>query len=137
VETTTMTGLTHRLRRARGPRRLHRWGLATATTADGVVAEIEVEYVVRLTRPTDLATPSDPDSLEMAAADAVEEQIRRVISASRVDALPTAGDRAAWAEDVELDGVTVAHAVVARSDVQVTPELRRLVGSAAGVRAWT
>lgn len=132
---TALIGLARRLRRDREPQRLHRWGVATATTADGVVAEIQVEYVVRFTEQERRTLP--PDEIDMAAGDAVEDRIRQEIAARSVGALPTAGDPAGWAEDVTVDGAVVEHAVVARSDVQVTPELRRLVAPPQAPPRWS
>jgi hypothetical protein len=132
---TALTGLTRRLRRDREPQRLHRWGVATATTADGVVAEIEVGYVVRFTDQDGRVLP--PDEVDMAALDAVEDRIRQQIAARTVDVLPSAGDPAGWADEVTVDGAVVEHAVVARSDVQVTPELRRLVRPTQAPPRWS
>lgn len=132
---TALTGLARRLRRDREPQRLHRWGVATATTVDGVVAEIQVEYVVRFTEQERRTLP--PDEIDMAAGDAVEDRIRQEIAARTVGALPSAGDSARWAEEVHVDGAVVEHAVVVRCDVQVTPELRRLVRPAQAPPRWS
>lgn len=126
-----LSRLARRFRREAGPSRVHRWGIATAVTADGATVEVELEFVIALT-PAD-ADPAVPrDELEIRVCDAVEDEIRRAITSSRLAELPGAGDNADWVEGVLVAGARVEHAVVSRADVQVTAELRRLV---AGDRA--
>lgn len=126
-----LSRLARRFRREAGPSRVHRWGIATAVTADGATVEVELELVIALT-PAD-ADPAVPrDELEIRVCDAVEDEIRRAITSSRLAELPGAGDNADWVEGVLVAGARVEHAVVSRADVQVTAELRRLV---AGDRA--
>lgn len=132
-----LSRLARRFRREAGPSRVHRWGIATAVTADGVTVEVELEFVIALT-PAD-ADPAVPrDELEIRVCDAVEAAIRRTITTSRLAEIPGAGDNAAWIEGIVVPGARVERAVVARSDALVTPELRRLVAGARPEPArWT
>lgn len=108
---------------------VRRWTHVRAVTADGVTAELGVEYVLRAE-----SGPVD-DAVERAVEDAVESVVRRTITASTVGLLPDAGDSPAWLDSVHVPGAVLDHAVVATADVWVTPELRRLVAGQAG--AWT
>ncbi|HEY0904171.1 MAG TPA: hypothetical protein VGE14_09805 [Marmoricola sp.] len=126
----TLATILRRLRRDVGPARRHRWDVATASTPDGATVEVHVEYVVVLAKPD--------HELETAVSDAVEERIRQTIRTTPLVDLPAAGDDADWAEGDHVGGAVVEHAVVVRSDVQVTAELRRIVtGSFAGPAPWT
>ena len=117
-------------RRDGAPARVHRWDVATASTPDGATVEMHVEYVVVLAERVDEA--------ETAVSDAVEDRIRQLITTTHLVDLPAAGDNADWAEAVSVEGAVVEHAVVVRSDVQVTPALRRLVAASfAGPAPWT
>jgi hypothetical protein len=116
---TPLVALTRHFDRDAGPVRRHRLASASATTADGVPALVQVEYVAVLGEPD--------EAVDDAVADAVEDAIRQAVAARRVADLPTAGDTADWVRPDLVPGVRVEHVVVRLSDVQVTPELRRLV----------
>lgn len=128
----TLSSLSRRFRRRTRPAsRLHRWGVATAVTIDGATVELALEYVVVL-EPTGTGDVSPEEDLETLVSDDVEDEVRRLITTSRLLELPGAGDTADWVERVVVPGARVEQAVVVRADVQLTPELRRLV---AGDRA--
>lgn len=98
----------------------HVWAVARANTSDGVTAHLEVEVVVQSTDPE--AEGSDVDLI-----DAVEEELRRRITGHPVASLPSVGDDTPFLPADLLAGVTIQRGVVTISDVEVTPELRRLV----------
>ena len=133
--TDALSSLSRRFRRTPRATRLHRWGVATAVTVDGATAELAVEYVVVL---ESSMSRSPAEDLETPVSDAVEDEIRRLITTSRLLELPGAGDTADWVERVVVPGARLEHAVVVRADVQLTPELRRLVaGELAEPSRWT
>lgn len=113
-----LTALARHFVREHRSQRRHRLATATATTADGVVALIQVQYVADL--------DVDDDALDEALLDLVEEATRRAIVRWHVTELPSMGDVAGWVPS-SLEDARVEHATVALSDVQVTSELRRLV----------
>lgn len=109
-----------------------RWAVAKATTIDGVTARVQVEFSVRVVEPE--VAPRDVDQQ---VVDAVEDALRHEIGRRTVADLPTAGDDPAWAPEAFLPGVLVEHAVVISSDVVVTSELRRLVGTRPAQQTWS
>ena len=118
-----LTALTRHFDRDQVPLRRHRLAAVITTTVDGVPALLQVEYVADL----HAAGDHDLEELDRAIADTVEEATRRAIATWRVADLPTVGDTADWILPDAVAGARVEHAVVTLSDVQVTPELRRLV----------
>lgn len=120
------------LRRTRPAERRHRLAVGTATTADGARAEVHVDYVVSI------AAGVVADDADAAASDAVEGLIREAIAEVRVADLPLVGDVLHWGDRLELPDVSLEHVVVADSEVQVTAELRRLLGGEGdGPDPWT
>lgn len=103
-----------------GPRRL--WAVVRATTLDGVVAHVQVEYTLE-------ALPGAPvqDDLATRADVAVEDALRRLIGTRTVSALPGPGDDPGWDRDQLLPGARIDNVTVTASEVEVTAELRRLV----------
>jgi hypothetical protein len=101
--------------------------VTTATTADGVTAHIQIEFILDA-RSVDI----DPDVLDTAAMDAVEAALRHEIARRRVAALPTAGDAIDWVATNLVPGVIIDNVFVISSDIEVTHELRRLVAHEAG-----
>lgn len=98
------------------------WAVARANTSDGVTAHIEVEVVVRC---TDAGT--DRSTADLTLIDAIEGQVRRRITDHPVASLPSVGDDTPFIPADLLDGFTIHTGVVTVADVEVTPELRRLV----------
>ncbi|KQY54565.1 MULTISPECIES: hypothetical protein [unclassified Nocardioides] len=98
------------------PHRL--WAVASANTTDGVTARTGVEFVVHLP-----GAVADAGTL----SDAVEDLLRRGIAASPAHALPSIGDDPAGLSGATVAGVAIESAVVTSSEVEVTPELRRLM----------
>lgn len=96
----------------------HLWAVASANTSDGVTALLQVEFRVRA--PEGAVRPAG-------LVDDAESMLRHRIATAPLADLPSAGD------EIELDwndlptGVKVSPGVVCLSDVEVTPELRRLL----------
>jgi hypothetical protein len=106
---------------------------ARATTADGVTADLHVDFALHVPRGT------LDEVLDRAVEDAVEAATRRAIRAARVDTLPDSGDHPTWLEGLDLLGARIGDAVVTAAEVWVTPELRRLVSASrsGGSPPWT
>lgn len=100
----------------------HVWALARANTSDGVTAHLEVEVLVQLTDPG-----ADRSALDADVVDAIEDELRQRITAHPVASLPSVGDDTPFLTADLLPGCEVLRGVVTISDVEVTPELRRLV----------
>ncbi|NYG60642.1 hypothetical protein BJ980_003565 [Nocardioides daedukensis] len=118
------------------PQRL--WTVSRANTSDGVTARLEVEVVVELagvgSRHGPVLGPvvgpgSGPavGSVGGETVDLIESAIRRRITEHPVASLPSVGDEAPFLPEEIIQGVRIVRAVVTASDVEVTPELRRLV----------
>jgi hypothetical protein len=99
----------------------HAWAVARASTADGVLARLQAEVTFRVVE-AGVRAPADR------ACAVAEEALRRVIVSSGVPSLPGAGDEVPVGDDVRRPGVAVDSVVVTAADVEVTGELRRLVG---------
>ena len=102
------------------PRRL--WTVSRANTSDGATANLEVEVVVELTEPGPRRSEVDGEVVDL-----IESHVRRRITEHPVASLPSVGDDAPFVPPDVASGVRVLRAVVTASDVEVTPELRRLV----------
>lgn len=100
------------------PHRL--WAVASANTADGVTAHLGVDFVARRT-----AHPSEAGPV----ADAVEDLLRHRIASSPARSLPSAGDEPGFLVGRDVVGTTIERAVVTASEVEVTPQFRRLIGA--------
>lgn len=98
------------------------WALARANTSDGVTAHLEVEVLVQLTDPG-----LDRSALDADVVDAIEDELRQRITAHPVASLPSVGDDTPFLTADLLPGCEVLRGAVTISDVEVTPELRRLV----------
>lgn len=90
-----------------------------ARSADGALVKLAVEATVQVT------PDADPTTLRK-VRQAVEGELRQCLASRRVLALPGAGDT--LTSEVSIAGSTVETVVVASADVEVTRELRRLVG---------
>lgn len=97
----------------------HLWAIASANTIDGVTARIEVDFVADLE-----SLESETTSLILA----VEDLLRLAIAISNAEHLPSVGDDLTDLIGGVVDGVTLERAVVTTSDIEVTPEFRRLMG---------
>lgn len=97
----------------------HLWAIASANTLDGVTARIEVDFVADLE-----SLESETTSLILA----VEDLLRLAIATSNAEHLPSVGDDLTDLIGGVVDGVTLERAVVTTSDIEVTPEFRRLMG---------
>ena len=97
----------------------HLWAIASANTLDGVTARIEVDFVADLE-----SLESETTSLILA----VEDLLRLAIVTSNAEHLPSVGDDLTDLIGGVVDGVTLERAVVTTSDIEVTPEFRRLMG---------
>lgn len=103
----------------KGPR--HRIVVATATTLDGVIAHLQASYLLTV---TDAATAGrDIDEVVEAA---LESGLRQLIGRHPVAALPIRGE-AVDVPHARVPGVRIEHVSVASADVEVSPELQRLV----------
>jgi hypothetical protein len=126
----------HRRDRLRGrraspaPRRL--WALATAPTTDGVTAHVRVDFTLQ----PGTGTAYD-EELDMAVMDRVEARLRQEVGRRPVADLPVVGDSVDWVPTDLVPGATILDVHVVGSDVEVTPELRRLVSPGRPVGAWT
>lgn len=96
------------------------WAGARASSADGALARLEAEVTYRITE-AGVRSPEDQ------AARVGEEALRHAIVTGRVLSLPGIGDEVAIG-DQDLTGVVVDSVVVTAADVEITRELRRLVG---------
>ena len=99
----------------------HAWAVARASSADGALTRLEAEVTYRI---TDAGVRAPEDQ----ASQAGEEALRRAIVTSRVLSLPGIGDEVAPADDYPAPGLAVDSVVVTAADVEITRELRRLVG---------
>jgi hypothetical protein len=108
----------------------HLWAHATGTTADGVVVLLQVELTVR--DAVDAPHHADPDELDRAVMDATEDHLRGWISGHSVAALPTAGAAVDWVPADLVPGAAVEHVFVMACDIEVTPQLQRLMGGSVG-----
>ncbi|WP_157550913.1 hypothetical protein [Nocardioides jensenii] len=100
------------------PHRL--WAVASANTADGVTAHLGVDFVALRTAS---ATEAGPVS------DAVEDLLRHRIASSPARSLPSVGDEPGFLVGHAIGGTTIERAVVTASEVEVTPQFRRLIGA--------
>ncbi len=100
----------------------HLWAVARANTRDGVTANIQVEVTVSGLDKC-VAVPSAE------VVDALQAALRRRIVSSDLAGLPSLGDDPEFTADELPHGIRLDHSVVSISDVEVTPELRRLVSS--------
>jgi len=123
--TSKLSQLWHRRTSDASPR--HLWAIATVTTADGVSAHVQIEFTLDAQ-----AVDVDPDAVDWATMDAVEDILRQEMGRSRVASLPMAGDALDWVPPDLVPGAPIANVFVLSSDVEVTHELRRLVTHAAG-----
>ena len=125
----TLTGMVSQLWQRRTPSACprHLWAISTATTADGVVAHVQIEFTLDAR-----ALDADPDALDLATMDAVEGIVRYEIGSRRVASLPIAGEAIDWVPPNLVPGATVGNVFVNSSDVEMTHELRRLVTRTAG-----
>jgi hypothetical protein len=99
----------------------HGWAFARASSADGALVRLQADVTFRVTE----AGVRSPEALAGVLA---EEALRRAIVSSRVTTLPGAGDEVPPADHARRGAVEVDSVVVTASDVEVTRELRRLVG---------
>jgi hypothetical protein len=109
------------------PRRL--WALASATTADGVVAHVQLDFTLRV---RDDGTAAGPEELDRAAMEAVENALRHWIAAHPVSDMPVAGETVGWVPSDLVDDALVENVFVTACDVEVTSQLRRLLVGCAG-----
>jgi hypothetical protein len=100
----------------------HLWTVSRANTSDGATARLEVEVAVEFTDGRLQRNDTDTEIV-----DAVGEEIRQRIIDHPVASLPSVGDDAPFVNPDVVTGVRIVRAVVTASDVEVTPELRRLV----------
>jgi hypothetical protein len=114
-------------RRAPRPSARHLWAITTATTSDGVVAHVQIEFTLHVG-----AVDADPDALDRATMDAVEGVLRYEIGRRPIASLPMAGTPMDWVPPNLVPGATIGNVFVTSSDVEVTQELRRLVTNTAG-----
>jgi hypothetical protein len=103
---------------------------ATGTTADGVVVLLQVELTVR--EAADAPHRGDPESLDRSVMDATEDHLRGWISSHSVAGLPTAGEAVDWVPADLVPGATIEHVFVMACDIEVTPQLQRLIGRSVG-----
>lgn len=99
----------------------HAWAVARASSADGVLARLQADVTFRVLE-AGVRSPAHQ------AGVVAEEALRRAIVSSRVPSLPGVGDAVPVHSDVRPPGIAVDSVVVTASDVEVTGELRRLVG---------
>lgn len=99
----------------------HVWASARASSADGALARLEAEVTYRI---LDAGVRSPEDQ----ASQVGEDALRRAIVTGRVLGLPGTGDAVALGEHDSIPGLTVDSVVVTAADVEITRELRRLVG---------
>ena len=104
----------------RSSREQHLWALASANTLDGVTARIEIDFVVD-------SECLDPKTT--ALIHAVEDLLRLAIATSSAEHLPSMGDDPTVLIGDVVEGVALERAVVTTSDIEVTPEFRRLMGA--------
>ncbi|KRF15409.1 hypothetical protein ASG90_11960 [Nocardioides sp. Soil797] len=102
-----------------GPRSHHLWAVAQANTADGVTARLSVDFVAVI----------DHGIEPTAVVDAVEDLLRHEIAACTAHQLPSVGDICTGI-DTSVEEASIEHLVVASSEIEVTPELRRLIAAA-------
>ena len=116
----TLTGRVTQLWHRRTPRSCprHLWAITTATTADSISTNFQIEFT--------LDAPEldvDPEVLDRATMDAVEGVLRYEIGRRRVASLPTAGDTIDWVPPNLVPGASVSNVFVVSSDVEVTQGL--------------
>lgn len=99
----------------------HVWTGVRASSADGALTRIEAEVTYRV---TDAGVRSPGDL----AAKVGEEALRRAVLTGRVLTLPGVGDEVSVAGSAGPEGLVVDSVVVTAADVEITRELRRLVG---------
>jgi hypothetical protein len=99
----------------------HAWATARASSADGVLVRLEADVTFRITQ-AGVRSPEDEASV------LAEEALRRAIVTSRVLTLPGTGDEVPLGDDAHRPGMEVDSVVVTAADVEITRELRRLVG---------
>lgn len=97
------------------------WSSVRASSADGALVRLDGEATVELLDPV------------LAADDAVvvqeiDERLRLTITRHPLLAVPSAGDEVVLAGRADPPGVLLGPVVVTAADVEVTRELRRLVG---------
>ncbi len=97
----------------------HQYVSTRASSADGALVRVQAEVTYRVE-----GTATGADEL---VCDAAEEALRRAVVTRRVLALPGAGDEVAVPGPLP-EGLRVERMVVVSADVEVTRELRRLVG---------
>lgn len=113
------------------PTSLARWVQVRATTRDGVIADLSVDFVV-------VGGEGDDLGAAEGVLDTAEDVVRRYVQACDVEDLPRAGDAAPWLDAVELDGAEIRHSVIGIATVEVSPELDRLVRAPrAGADLWS
>lgn len=112
--------------RRTGPETPHRlWAVASANTADGVTAHLGVDFVARRNAAHSQAAPSEAGLV----SDAVEDLLRHRIASSPARSLPSVGDEPGFLVGHDVVGTTIERAVVTTSEVEVTPQFRRLIGA--------
>lgn len=131
MSSATRTALRRLWRRPAHAASRHLWAVAAANTADGISARLAVDFTLEVVDPA--GCPSDPDLVAIDVIDAVENALRLRILDSPVTELPTSGDSVAWLPADLVPGCRVTDAFVTASEVEVTPELRRLVAGSATV----
>ncbi len=99
----------------------HAWASARASSADGALARLEAEVTYRIIE-AGVRSPEDQ------AAQVGEDALRRAIVTGRVLSLPGIGDEVALGSEAPAAGLAVDSVVVTAADVEITRELRRLVG---------
>ncbi|QIX27377.1 hypothetical protein ncot_12770 [Nocardioides sp. JQ2195] len=104
--------------RETSPPRKHLWAVAQANTSDGVTARLGVEF-----------TAAIDDHGASTVIDAVEGLLRHEIAASAAHQLPSVGDALPDLDAGGAAGTGIDRVVVASSEIQVTPEFRRLVSA--------
>lgn len=97
------------------------WADARASSADGALARLQAEVTYRITE-AGVRAPEEKAAL------VGEGALRRSITAGRVLSLPGIGDEVPLGEHDEAPGLVVDRVVVTAADVEITRELRRLVG---------
>ena len=99
----------------------HVWTGVRASSADGALTRLEAEVTYRVTDAS-LRSPGEQ------AAKAGEDALRRAVVTGRVLTLPGVGDQVARTQEADPAGIVVDSVVVTAADVEITRELRRLVG---------
>ncbi len=113
--------LTHRERVARIEPTRHLWASARASSADGALVHLQAEVTIELADPAQAVSDSTITAL-------AEDALRRVIVTGRVLSLPGIGDEVPLGDLASAPDIEAVTLVITAADVEITRELRRLVG---------